>query len=236
LRLQKTAHAVNWVAFRISYQEIFMRLLLLISAILVWLAAPAMARPISYPGGWMIMQMNDSLVNSMQLQYSPTAKYSVGYTAEYWRDKEWQFHGFQLNNLLKRWNGADSQANLYLFSAAGVAYSDYQSFQGKTEAAGFTGIEADWEDRRFFTSYENRLTYAGDITKEFWQKARVGIAPYIGDYGDMHTWFMLQVDHAPASSDEVTVTPLVRLFKGTTLGEAGISNRGTILINFMHTF
>lgn len=203
---------------------------------MVLISTSAQARPISYPGGWMMMQMNDSSVNSLQLQYSPTAKYSVGYTGEYWRDKEWQFHGFQLNNLLKRWNGKDSQANLYLFSAAGVAYSDYQSFEGKTEAAGFTGIEADWEDRRFFTSYENRLTYAGDITKEFRQKARVGIAPYIGDYGDLHTWFMLQVDHAPSSSDELTITPLVRLFKGTSLVEAGVNNNGKILVNFMHTF
>jgi hypothetical protein len=210
--------------------------LLLLSAILVGLAAPALARPISYPGGWMLMQMNDSSVNSLQLQYTPTAKYSLGYTGEYWRDEEWQFHGIQLNNLLKRWNNKDSQANLYLFSAAGVAYSDLGSFEGKTEAAGFTGIEADWEDRRFFTSYENRLTYAGDITKEFRQKGRIGIAPYIGDYGDLHTWFMLQVDHAPSSRDKLTVTPLVRLFKGTTLLEAGVNNNGKILINFMQTF
>ena len=213
-----------------------MRLLFLISAILMGLAAPAIARPISYPGGWMVMQMNDFSTNSVQLQYTPTAKYSVGYTGEYWRDKEWQFHGFQLNNLLKRWNGRDSQANLYLFSAAGVAYSDFESFSGKTEAAGFTGIEADWEDRRFFTSYENRLIYAGDIDKEFRQKARVGVAPYIGEYGDLHSWLMLQVDHTPSDRDNLTVTPLIRLFKGNTLAEAGVSNRGTILFNFMHTF
>lgn len=210
--------------------------LLLIFVLLGGLAVPTMARPISYPGGWMVMQMNDSAVNSLQLQYSPTAKYSVGYTGEYWRDEEWQFHGFQLNNLLKRWNNKDSQANLYLFTAGGVAYSDFESLEGKTEAAWFTGMEADWEDRRFFTSYENRLTYAGDITKEFRQKGRIGIAPYIGDYGDLHSWVMLQIDHSPSSRDELTITPFIRFFKGTTLVEAGVNNNGKILINFMKTF
>ena len=214
-----------------------MRLLLLLpTIILAGFVVPAMARPISYPGGFMVMQMNDASINSLQLQYSPTATYSIGYTGEYWRDEEWQFHGVQLNNLVKRWNNRDSQANLYLLSGLGVAYSDFKSFDDKPTAAGFTGIEADWEDRRFLTSYENRLTYAGDITKEFRQKGRIGIAPYIGDYGDLHTWFMLQVDHTPSSRDELTITPLVRLFKGTTLVEAGVNNNGKILVNFMHTF
>jgi len=210
--------------------------LLFLSILLIGWAMPVMARPISYPGGWMLMQNNDAASNSLQLQYSPTATYSVGYVGEYWRDKEWQFHGIELNNLLKRWNNQNSQANLYLLSAAGVAYSDFESFDGKTEAAAFTGIEADWENRRFLTSYENRVMYAGDIDQEFRQKARVGVAPYIGDYGDLHSWLMLQVDHTPSARDTFTVTPLVRLFKGNTLMEAGINNNGKILINFMHTF
>jgi hypothetical protein len=213
-----------------------MRLLILISAVMAGLAASAMARPISYPGGWMVMQENDASSNNLQLQYSPSSKYSIGYDGEYWREKEWQFHGIAINNLLNRWNNKDSQANLYLLSAGGVAYSNYGKFDGKTEIAGFTGVAVDWEDRRFFTSYANRLTYAGDIGKEFREKARIGVAPYIGEYGDLHSWLMLQFDHAPSDRHNFTVTPLVRLFKGTTLAEAGVSNRGTILINIMHIF
>lgn len=213
-----------------------MPLFIFISALLLALTMPAIARPISYPSGWMVMQENDAFSNNIQLQYSPTAHYSIGYTMEYWREEEWQFHGITLNNLLKRWNNQDSQANIYLLSAGGIAYSDYRQFSGKSEAAGFTGVEADWENRRFFTSYANRLMYAGDIDKEYREKARVGVAPYVGKYGDLHTWLMLQLDHAPSDRHDYTITPLVRLFKGTTLAEAGISNRGTLFINFMHTF
>lgn len=213
-----------------------MRLLLLIFAMLVGQGLPATARPISYPGGWMVMQENDGFSNAIQMQYSPTANYSIGYEGQYWRKNQWQFHGLALNSLLYRANNKDLQANLYLRSAGGVAYSDLGVFDGKTEIAGFTGVAADWENRRFFASYDNHLMYAGDIDKEYHEKVRVGVAPYIGEYGDLHTWLMLQVDHNPSDRHEYTVTPLIRLFKGTTLAEAGISNHSTILINFIHTF
>lgn len=194
-------------------------------------ATTAQARPVSYPGGTTAMFMNDGDVNSMHLHYSPTARYSLGYKGEYWRKGEYSIHALQMNNLLKRWNNPDSQANLYLKSGIGVAVDD-----NETQEAAFTGIAADWEDRRYFVSYENRYTHAGDIDDFYTQTARIGIAPYIGEYGDVHTWAMLQVDHKPEGDDPVTVTPLVRVFKDTHLLEAGISNQGDVLFNWVMRF
>lgn len=214
-----------------------MRLFLTITCIaMLGLSSEALARPVSYPDGWTVMQNNDMDAHTLHVHYSPTAKYSIGYKAEYWRKEDWQFHGAQLNYLVKRWNAPASQANFYLKSGAGVAYSDYQSFDGEAEPAAFTGIALDWEDRRWFTSYENRAYYAGDIDKFFMQKARVGVAPYIGDYGDIHTWLMLQVDHNPSADDEITFTPLVRMFKGEYLAEAGVSDNGDVLFNWIIRF
>jgi len=200
------------------------------------LALPAQARPISYPSGWTAMVMNDGDVNSIHIHYSPTAYTSVGVRSEYRRNNEYQLNSVQMNNLLKRWNSKNSQANFYLKSGVGIAYSDAGDFDGETEAAGFTGIALDWEDRRYFTSYENRYIEAGDIDNGYMQSARVGIAPYIGDYGDLHTWLMLQVDHVPKSDEPVTVTPLVRLFKDVHLLEAGVSNQGDVLFNYILRF
>lgn len=194
------------------------------------------ARPVSYPGGWTLMLMNDGDKNTAHLHYSPTAKTSLGYKFEYWRDREFTLNAVQMNNLLKRWNEKDSQANLYLKSGVGAAYSDRGDFDGETGAAGFTGIAADWENRRFFTSYENRYTEAGRIANFYTQSARVGVAPYIGDYGDLHTWLMVQVEHSPESKDNFTVTPLVRFFKDVHLLEAGMSNRGEILFNYVFRY
>jgi len=193
----------------------------------------AAARPVSYPGGWTFMTMNDGDKNSAHIHYSPTAKTSVGYKFEYWRDKEFTLNAVQMNNLLKRWNQKHSQANLYLKSGLGIAYSDDGDFDGETSAAGFTGIAADWENRRFFTSYENRYTEAGEIDDFYQQSARVGFAPYEGDYGDLHTWLMLQVEHMPEADNNFTVTPIVRLFKDVHLLEAGMNNRGEVLFNYV---
>jgi hypothetical protein len=182
------------------------------------------------------MMTNSGDANSAHVHYSPTAKMSVGVRSEYRREGEYQLNTVQMNNLLKRWNKRDSQANLYLKSGIGFAYSDAGDFDGETDAAAFTGIAADWEDRRYFISYENRYIEAGDIADGYKQSARVGIAPYIGDYGDLHTWLMLQVDHSPESDEKVTVTPLVRLFKDVHLMEAGISNQGDVLFNYVIRF
>ena len=194
------------------------------------------ARPISYPGGWTIMQMNDFNRNSVHLHFSPSANYSIGYKSEIWQQKEWQLHAVQFNYLIKRINTRKSQANLYLKSAAGLAYSDYKNFQSKIEPNLFSGISYDWEDRRYFTSYENRINYNTSIDKFFIQKARVGVTPYIGKYGDLHTWIMLQVEHMPQGRNKMIYTPLIRMFKGDFLFETGISNYGNLMFNFIKRF
>ena len=188
------------------------------------------ARPVSYPGGWTLMLNNNGDSNSAHLHYSPTAKTSVGVRSEYNRGDDFYFNGVQINHLVKRWNEHNSQANFYFKSAAGIAYSDAE------DAAGFVGVAADWEDRRYFISYENRYMKAGDIHDGFHQSARVGIAPYIGGFGDLHTWMMLQVDHHPEDQEKVTITPLLRFFKGFHLMEAGISNQGDALFNYVVRF
>ncbi|MGH1456187.1 MAG: hypothetical protein ACRBDI_05355 [Alphaproteobacteria bacterium] len=191
------------------------------------------ARPVSYPGGITGMTMNNGDLNSVHIHYSPTAFTSIGYKGEYWRNGEYGINAIQMNNLLKRWNKPDSQANLYLKSGLGVAYSDKDAFDHKTEAATFTGIATDWENRRFFASYENRYTHAGDIDNFFTQSARIGVAPYIGEYGDTHTWLMLQVEHTPEAKNHVTLTPLVRLFKDVHMAEFGMNNYGELLFNYV---
>ncbi len=191
------------------------------------------ARPVSYPGGWTSMLTNNSDRNAVHIHYSPTAKYSVGYKLEYWRDDKYTLNAIQVNNLLKRWNQRDSQATLYLKSGIGVAHKDTAPFDSKLAPAAFTGFSTDWENRRFFVSYENRYTEAGDIDDFYMQSTHIGIAPYIGDYGDLHTWLMLEVDHTPEGKDPLTFTPMVRFFKGVYLLELGVSDKGKALFNWV---
>ncbi len=204
---------------------------LAICAILLVFPTAAQARPVSWPGGWMVMLMNDTVSNGAQINYTVTPKYALGVQHEYFREEKFNTDVATLDILLKRWNSTNSQANLYLKSGAGVAYGS-----GNTDPAAFTGMEIDWENRRFFTLYENRFFWADDQDKFVKHKARIGVAPYEGDYGDLHTWLMLQADYDAGTDDTFSLTPLVRLFKGTTLIEAGYNLDGGVLFNFTKQF
>lgn len=196
----------------------------------------AEARPISYVGGTMLMLENDSSRRAADLSYTFSRDMSAGVLSEYWREDDWWFNGVQGNYLLNRWNMPNAQANMYVVGGAGVAHSNAGAFDNKNEPAGFIGFMADAEDRRFYVSYKNRYTNAGEIADFFDQSARVGVAPYIGDYGDIHTWLMFQVDHRPWSQDQYVATPLVRFFWRDYLAEVGWGDDDQFLFNLTVTY
>ena len=112
-----------------------MRLALLASVCAVGVGS-ADARPVSYPGGWTVMQRNTGDFSSLHLHYSPTFQDSIGgYAEQNWAD-DYTFVGAQYNRLMRRWNAPGSQANLYLNLGAGYA----ESFDGsEQDLAGVAG-------------------------------------------------------------------------------------------------
>lgn len=207
----------------------------LIMGVSVLIAAPhaAEAKPISYVGGTMVMQENDETGHTLSLDYTINPKLAVGLYAkkEGNQKKDFETIGPQVNYLVKRWNMPDGQANIFSMTGTGVS-----RYHGDTQASAWTGILADYETRRIFTSYKIRGMYAGDIEKSVWQRARVGVAPYVAGYDDLNTWFMVQVDHHPAKDDTLVVTPLVRFFYKTTLLEAGYSSNNHVMLNWQLQF
>ncbi|MEM1391650.1 MAG: hypothetical protein AAGG45_11270 [Pseudomonadota bacterium] len=199
-------------------------------AALTALSSVANARPVSYPGGWTVMQQNNGDFSSGHVHYSPTFQDSFGVYVEHNWDNDWTFAGLQYNRLIKRWNTADSQANLYLKTGLGQS----EAFaSGETDLSGFVDVSADWETRRWFLSYDARAYDLG-FDRDVRQFARIGVAPYIGDYGDLHTWFMVQVDHNPESETPVTATPLIRFFYDVQLLEIGYTpERDRFMLNWI---
>lgn len=206
---------------------------------LILAAAPAHARMIDYPGSWIVMQMNDGENNSLDAFYSVTNRASVGYQLNYWRDGEWTEHSVEAAFLVHRWNETDLQANLFVNGGFGAAVSDFGDFDSETEPAGFGLVEFDAENRRLYGSYQAKYTDAGRIFEGFEEKARVGFAPYVAEYGSLHTWILLQVDHRPQASDkedELVFTPILRFFKGDVMVEVGYSDSEKVLFNVMVRF
>jgi hypothetical protein len=199
------------------------------------------ARPVSYSGGTTIMQNNNTNYNSLHIHYSSTYKYSIGYKGEYFREPRVNTNTVQLNYLAKRINKKESQENFYIKSGIGNFHLDTNNdlfdYEGTNGLGGFVGFATDWEDRRYFISYENRY-YASDnkIMNEFMQRGRVGIAPYVVNYGNWHTWLMLDIMNTPEQEDNVVITPMFRFFKGTHMFEIGISDDKQAMFNFALRF
>ncbi len=177
------------------------------------LCGVAQARPVYYPGGWTFITAHDGEENSGLLNYTVTPKLAFGYRASYDRDTDAMFNGIQMNNLLQRWNNPDSQANIYLQSAVGLAQGDVE---------GFTGVQADWESRRYMVVYENRVSFSkNEMRRDYQQQLELGVAPYVAEFGALHTWAMLHIINMPEENHAIQFAPMLRMFKGNALIEAG---------------
>lgn len=208
----------------------------LITAALFAFTSDAFARPVSYTGGWTLIEDTDRQSTSALVHYSPSQEYSVGLKADWDRNSDILFTGVQGTWLAKRWFGEEHQANLYFWGAAGLA-EGIDSNEGGDEVGTQIGVMADWETRQLFVSYRASARDYGSLDKSAMQAARVGFAPYAGDTGELHTWFMLEVDNRPDADEPIGVTPLLRLFYGSALFEAGWNlTDDQPLLNFQYRF
>jgi hypothetical protein len=192
----------------------------IITAALITVATNAYARPVSYAGGWTLIEETDRQSTSALIHYTPDASYSVGLRADWDRRDDLLFIGPQATWLAKRWLSPDTQANLYLWGAAGVV-KGVGSNPAEDTAGVQLGLMSDWETRRLYLSYRASVRDYGDLDQSAMQAARFGLAPYAGDTGDLHTWLMIEVDHRPDADEPLGITPLVRFFYGPALFEAG---------------
>jgi len=195
-----------------------------------------LARPVSYAGGWTVIEESDRQSSSALVHYTPSPTMSLGLKTEVNRDSDFAFGSVQPTFLAKRWFGTNYQGNLYFHGGIGVA-SGINDNPESDQMLIYGGVMADWETRSLFVGYRNRYLEAGHHASRFMQVFRAGFAPYEGDSGDLHTWMMLEIDHRPSDPDSVTATPLVRFFKGPLLVEAGYNlTVNQPLFNFTYRF
>ena len=170
------------------------------------------------------MSMSDNMKDSIYYHYSPTYKYSVGIESvnDKFFDKDYIY--LRLTYLLNRKNTKNSQRNLYFQSA--ISPDDLNNI--------FYGIHGDWETRRLFSGfgYKRVINNIRDFTEQYYQ---VGIAPYIGEYGDFHTWVMLKSKKNSLSGDWATY-PVLKFFKGDFLVEIGYDSDLDWDIHMMYRF
>ena len=183
------------------------------------------ARPISYSGGTTIMYKSDTFNDSIYLHYSPTYKYSIGLERaknKFYKSTE---NYFRFTYLVNRKNTDISQRNLYFQS--GVLVDDTDGF--------FYGMHGDWETRRWFSGFgykDTKNTFGQDYTDQYIQ---LGVAPYVGDYGDLHTWIMIKTKKNSLTNTQSTY-PELKFFKGSTLVKFGYSDKTEWDLHLMYRF
>ena len=195
-----------------------------------------LARPISYVDSWTFMTYNNYDNNSTLIHYSPTSKYSIGYKTEYWQNKEYFINSINLNYLIKRINKKFSQANVYVKSGVGLMSTDFENYSNKNELAGHIEIASDWETRRYFVSYFSKAIKSETIDNTYIQVGRLGVAPYIAGYGNLHTWLMYNLKHMPEMENNLLSGVILRLFKSTNMLEVGLDQRKNLTINYIKRF
>ena len=97
----------------------------------------------------------------------------------------------------------------------------------------FYGFNGDWETRRIFTSFEYKKVNTPNTTYSV-KFIQAGIAPYLGEYGDLHTWLMVKLKKN-SLSDSWSAFPFFKFFKGEALLEFGY-NKTDWEAHFMYRF
>ena len=200
------------------------------------LCATAAARPVSYTGGWTLIETSNRASSAGLLHYTMNYNLSVGARYEWQRGSDTRVTAIQPTFLAKRWFGRDYQANLYFSGGMGMAERERGGIEN-SETTKFVSVMADWETRSLFVSYEGRRMNLGQLGNQTMHAARVGWAPYEGDTGALHTWLMLEVDRREHLDERTSVTPLLRFFKGPALLEVGYNlTDPSPLFNFTYRF
>ena len=134
-------------------------LALSIGALFWSVAASSQAKPLSYVGGTMVMQENDETGYTLSIDYTFNPHFALSIYSKYEiNGNDFWMAGPQLNTLIKRWNLPDGQGNIFSMTGAGMARQG-----SNNQPAAWAALLADYETRRWFFSYEPRLTYAGNI-------------------------------------------------------------------------
>jgi hypothetical protein len=195
---------------------------------LAMLSCMSLARPVSYVGGTTLDLGHHGDKTQAVLHYTPVRFWSIGYRYLVRKSHQTESHSLQNNFLVHRFNQPESQANIYLQASLGIAHQVQHDLKPNYDL----GLMLDWEDRRFLLSYQNRYSFYTEAVDLFEHTARIGMAPYVGGYGDVHTWLMLQVDQESLQAKTWLLTPLVRLFYSVHLAEIGYSLEGSLLLNY----
>jgi len=207
-------------------------------AVLAGTSGVAHAKPIAFAHGTTMMaEYGGGTMNEAQVFYAPKYFLSVGGG---YLELESDIDGrrreiayARANYLVKRWNLASAQANVFTWGGAGQAYL---SETNAHEFAWNAGAQVDYETRRVYASLKTDLHRGADFSNRI-DTLQLGIAPYEHDFDTLATWFVVQGrQYTGGIHDGTEWALLLRLFKRGAWIEAGATTEGKLqamaMVNF----
>lgn len=198
----------------------------------------AFAHPTSFEDSVGVMGDHAPTISHIQLNYS--WKYWAATGIHYFnfkhQNKQKSAIFASVNFLLKRWNKANYQSNIYAVFGAGESHL-WQKSTGSILGL----LQFDIEDRNYYflTKYLHIQSAQSTDAVELKQATvRVGISPYVGNFSDIHTWLILewQRDDIIGELADIDITPFVRIFYKTILIEIGHSFDGNVKFKYTSHF
>ncbi|MEZ4704809.1 MAG: hypothetical protein R3A11_06440 [Bdellovibrionota bacterium] len=162
---------------------------LLFTFLICWaISVNIWAHPVSYEGSLPVTFNSAPRMSEIQAVYSLKYWFALGAHSFFLRQGSGdRYASYAKANLLaKRWNLTDAQGNLYLWGGVGSWWQD-----GAVPSY-LTGGQVDFETQRLFLS--SLIQHAWNQNRGDFQtiKGRVGVAPYVADFDEVQTWFMVR--------------------------------------------
>lgn len=208
---------------------------------LLWVAAlacvqPACAAPMGFKDSSMAMGDFSPTWKEAWINHALSARDALGAGALSMRSdddsKRRTLTELNYTRLLKRWNLASAQANVWLFVGAGAIRGN--DFQG-ARAALAPGLQVDYETTRVYAAATARL-YRAEQLKHDVASLRAGFSFYETDYDEVQPWLVVEARRMRGLSEKTEVTPLLRLIHKRFFVELGVSNAEQARASFMYIF
>lgn len=196
------------------------------------------AKPIAFQGGSTLMfEYGGDTMREAQFFYAPRYWYSLGgghlrleaYDNAFSRDITY----LRGNVLAKRWNLPRSQANVFAWGSLGSASISEDS---NRETALNFGAQFDYETLKHYVSLRSDWHHGSSFEHRI-DTLQLGWAPYPHDYTKLATWLLVQARQGTGGLMAGTQTALMlRLFKGNTWLEAGVTDDGSLQAMLMFNY
>lgn len=134
--------------------------------------------------------------------------------------------------LVARWNLPHAQANVWFVGGlGGIRGNDF----GGTRTLWAPGVQLDYETTRVYVAAFGRLYRAEGINHDY-AAVRAGFSFYEVEYEETQPWFIVEARRMRGLSEQIEITPMLRLINKGYFVEAGLNTEKQARFNFMYIF